>query len=181
MKRVELETAISQYPVCQYGFLDSGQVIFSEQVRYICESECDRYGKSWSCPPAVGTVAECRKRCLAYDRVLVFTSLAQVADTALLKETLDTRKGHEEITRGICQELAAKGEDFLALSSESCNICGSCTYPEETCRYREKMLPCIESFGILVTDSAERCNIDFFYDSTTVTWFGMIFFHSQEK
>lgn len=175
----EVESWIARYPICEYGFLETSKIIFSERVRYICETECERYGKSWSCPPAVGTVSECRERCLAYSHVLVFTTLAQVSDTALLKETLATRKAHEEVTRALCRQFRDKGEDFLALSSESCELCRQCSWPEGPCRQPGQMLPCIESHGILVTESAQLCGIQFYYDSTTVTWFGMIFFHKS--
>lgn len=176
MEQCEIEEILAAYPVCQYGFLDSDEILFSERVRYICQEDCDRYGKSWSCPPAVGSVEECRKRCLEYKKVLVFTTLAEVADSAMLEETLKTRKGHEEVTRGIRKAFADAGEKCLALSSESCGLCENCTWPEAPCRYPDRMLPCIESYGILVTESAAKCGIDFFYDSQTVTWFGMIFY-----
>lgn len=176
----DLEEQIARYPVCQYGFLETDRLIFSERVRYICRTECDRYGKSWSCPPAVGSVKECRKRCMDYSHVLVFTTLAEVSDTAFLAETLATRKGHEEVTAGLCSYLESRGEDFLALSSESCDLCRECSWPEHPCKRPEQMHPCIESHGILVTDSARLCGIDFFYDNTTVTWFGMIFFHAAD-
>lgn len=175
----EIESWIAQYPVCQYGFLETSRLIFSERVRYICESECDRYGKSWSCPPAVGTVEECRETCLAYSHVLVFTTLAEVSDTAILSETLATRKEHEKVTRGLCEKFRSSKEPFFALSSESCDLCRQCSWPKSPCRRPDQMLPCIESYGILVTESAQLCGIDFFYDSTTVTWFGMIFFHKN--
>lgn len=177
MTHSEIEERLSAYPVCQYGFLKPDDIVFSEMVRYICETECPRYGKTWACPPAVGTVDECRERCRKYTDVLLFTSLAEVTDTALLNETLETRKAHEEITRGICKEFEEAGVEYLALSSESCDLCENCAYPDAPCRFPEHMMPCIESFGILVTESAEKCGIDFFYDNTTVTWFGMIFFN----
>lgn len=170
-----VEKLLAEYPVCQYGFLKSGDVVFSDKVRYICESECGRYGRSWSCPPAVGTVEECRRRCLAYPYVLLFTTLAEVSDMENLQETLSTRADHERVVRSICRRMAKMGIDYFALSSESCAICPRCAYPE-ACRHRDYMLPCIESQGILVTAAAEACGIEYFYDSGTVTWYGMLFF-----
>lgn len=172
----EIEEILAGFPVCQYGFLNPEEILFSDRVRYICQSQCGRYGKSWSCPPAVGEVGACRQRCLKYEKVLVFTTLAEVNDSAMLEETLLTRKGHEEVMKGLLKEMEAAGAECMALSSESCSICEECTYPDGPCRYPDRMLPCIESYGILVTESAEKCGIDFFYDSQTVTWFGMIFF-----
>lgn len=180
MNLTQIEEIIAAYPICQYGILDTEELIFSEMVRHICESDCVCCGTTWSCPPAVGTVEECRERCIGFEKVLIFTTLAEVSDTALLDETLKTRKGHEEVSRSLLKELkGVAGEDLMALSSESCQLCEHCTFPNSTCRYPDSMLPCIESYGILVTESAEKCQIDFFYDNTTVTWFGMIFFDKK--
>ena len=77
----KIETIISQYPLIQYAFCATSELVFSEKVRHICETECERYGKSWSCPPGVGEVEECRKRCQDYDRVLLYTTQAEVTIT----------------------------------------------------------------------------------------------------
>lgn len=171
----EIENWIADYPVCQYEILPAEDIPFSEKVRYICKTECERYGRSWSCPPAVGEVEQCRRRCLEYEHVLVFTTMAEVTDASILSETLATRAQHEEVTQAICSELRKRGADVLALSSESCQICETCAYPG-ACRFPERAIPCVESFGILVTEIAEKCGIDFYYDNQTVTWFGLIFF-----
>lgn len=174
----EIDKWIAGYPVCQYQVLKSSEISFSENVRYICRTECDRYGKSWSCPPAVGEVEECRKRCLEYPYALVFTTLAEVTDASILTETLATRSQHEKITRDLCKELKMRKARYLALSSESCQICETCAYPGP-CRHPEYAIPCVESYGILVTEVAEKCGMDFFYDASTVTWFGVIFFGEE--
>lgn len=173
--KIDIDEFIAAYPVAQYAVLPSAEVPFSEKVRHICRTECPRYGKSWSCPPAVGEVADCRARCLAYPHALVFTTLAEVTDTAILSETLATRPEHEKITRALCGELIRRGAVCLSLSSESCQICSSCAYPRP-CRHPELAIPCVESYGILVTELAEKCGIEFIYDMHTVTWFGVIFY-----
>ena len=171
---IQVDDFIMNYPVVQYQLLNSADIVFTEKVRTICKEECPRYGKSWSCPPGVGEVQECKERCLKYPQVLVFTTMAEVSDASIMEETLATRSSHEEITRAIMEELHQRGYECLALSSESCQACASCAYPEP-CRNPEYMIPCIESFGILVTDIAEKCGIEFYTDMHTVTWFGLIF------
>jgi len=103
-----------------------------------------------------------------------------VKDIDDMEETLATRPEHEEVVHAICQELEQLSEAYFALSSESCAICSQCAYPE-SCRHPEHMIPCIESQGILVTDAAEKCGIEYFYDRHTVTWYGIIFFHHDQK
>lgn len=172
----DIDEILAGYPVCQYEVLKVSEIPFSEKVRYICRTECERYGRSWSCPPAVGEVEECRRRCLKFRHALVFTTVAEVEDASVMEQTLKTRAGHEQITRSLCRELEARGMKCLALSGESCSICEKCAYPEEECRHPDRMIPCVESYGILVTEIAEKCGIGFYTDNHTVTWFGLIFF-----
>ena len=133
-----IESLIAQYPVCQYAFLKPEDLTFPERVRQICESECPRYGTTWACPPGVGTVEECRKECLEYEDVILVTTLAEVEDTAILEETLKTREGHEEVIRSLRKDLKEAGWQVLALSTESCEICPKCAYPDAPCRFPQK-------------------------------------------
>ena len=172
----KLEIQIAEYPVCEYAFIKPEEITFLEQVRHICESECPRYGTSWSCPPAVGTVAECKERCRQYTGGYIFTTVAEVSDIENMKEMLDTRKDHEEITRQIRALVEQQCSKTLTLSTESCAICEHCAYPDAPCRHPDKMFPCIESYGILVTDLAEKYQITFMNGGNVVTWFSLILY-----
>ena len=96
----QIEEFICQYPVYQYAFFSPEDIEFSERVRWICQNECERYDTTWACPPGVGEVEECRRRCLSFQDVLLVTTLAEVSDTSLMEETLKTREGHEKVMRG---------------------------------------------------------------------------------
>ncbi len=170
-----LEAQITRFPICEYAWLPAKEVPFLEQVRYICQTECPRYGTSWSCPPAVGTVEECKKRCREYKDVFLFTTMEEVADIADMEETLRTRKAHEEITRNVVSVMRKRWGKLLTLSTESCANCPVCAYPDGPCRHPGKMFPCIESYGILVTELAEKCGIHFMSGGNIVTWFSLIF------
>lgn len=173
----QIESMILDLPLMQYEWISPSELSFKEEVRQICHQECPMYGKSWSCPPAVGTVEECRERCRSYEGVFLFTSIAEVTDIANLEETLQTRFDHEEITRKIGTFFRDAGREIQMLSSESCAICESCAYCEgQPCRHPEYMIPCIESQGILVTELAERYEIPFLDSMTAVQWFGMILY-----
>ena len=50
---------ISQYPIFEYRVLDTGDIKVQSRVRTICKQECERYGSTWACPPAVGELSEC--------------------------------------------------------------------------------------------------------------------------
>ena len=101
MTQTEIEEYITQFPIYQYAFVKPEDIEFNDRVRQICKKECSRYGASWSCPPAVGTVEVCKERCMNYDHVLFFSSIAEVDNIMDMDETLKKKSEHEKITREI--------------------------------------------------------------------------------
>lgn len=167
---------LAALPIYQYEFLKTSDLVFEPKVRQICSSECPMCGRTWSCPPAVGTLEQCRERCLQFDEALLLTTVAEVGDISNMTETLSTRREHERITRQARDIFRSCGCRTLVLSSEACQLCTRCTYPDAPCCQPDEMLPCIESHCILVTELAERCGIEFLSSATVVTWFSLIFF-----
>ncbi len=174
--RALLEGQMRELPIVQYEFFDTRELTFSSRVRTVCEMDCARYGTSWACPPAVGTVEACRERCLRYPHALLLATMNEVEDLADMEGTLATRMSHEEITRQVNSLLRGQGAETYPLSTESCAICGQCTYPDAPCRFPERMFPCVESHGILVLDIAERFGMDFQPQGNVVTWFSLILY-----
>lgn len=175
MDRAWLEQQLAEFPLYLYEFIHTSELIFTERVRHICRTECPMYGKSWACPPAVGEVEACKARCMAFDEALLISTITEVSDIANIDETLATRAPHEEITRRIHELVRSQARETMVLSTEACAHCEHCTYPGAPCRFPDKMYPCVESHGILVTDLAERHGIDFM-NGNLVTWFSLIFF-----
>ena len=175
MDREKIEQALAALPLAQYGWIETKELTFSERVRYVCRTECPMYGTTWACPPAVGTVEECRARCLRYPQALYLTTLTEVSDIADLEETLATRAPHEAVTRQALEILHQEVQECMVLSTEACAICEHCAYPDAPCRHPDRMFPCVESHGILVTDLAEREGIEF-YGGNLVTWFSLLLF-----
>ena len=176
MDRELLERQMMELPIVQYEFFETAELTFTPRVRYICESECPQYGKSWACPPGVGSVEECRERCLSYPHALLITTMTEVSDISDIQETLDTRAPHEEVTRQVNGWIHGQGVQSYVLSTESCAICPQCTCPDAPCRHPDRMFPCVESHGILVTETAERYGIAFEMGGNIVTWFSLILY-----
>jgi predicted metal-binding protein len=176
MDREKFEQELAQFPLMQYAFIRTDELLFSENVRHICETECPMYGTTWACPPAVGPVAECRERCLAYDEALLITTVAEVTDIEDMPETLATRSAHEEIARDVRDCLKKYVSEVKVLSTEACAICEECAYPAAPCRFPDKMFPCVESYGIVVPDIAEKCGISFLNGGNIVTWFSILLY-----
>ena len=56
--------------------------------------------------------------------------------------------------------IKAQGCEIKVLSTESCAQCETCAYPHGPCRKPERMFPCVESQGILVTDLCEKYGME---------------------
>ena len=175
MDKARIEQQLLELPLFQYDWMETSELVFSERVRWICQTQCPMYNTTWACPPAVGTVEECKARCLSYPHALYLTTLTEVSDIANLEETLATRAPHEAITREALAILKPHVKDVMALSTEACAICEHCAYPDAPCRHPELMFPCVESHGIIVTALAEKEGIDF-YGGNLVTWFSLLLF-----
>ncbi len=176
MDRALLEQQMSELPIVQYEFFETGELVFSDRVRYVCETECPQYGKSWACPPGVGTVEACRARCLSYPHALLLVTMAEVEDISDIAETLSTRAPHEEITHQVDDLFRAQGLETYVLSTESCAVCGKCAYPDAPCRHPDRMYPCVESHGILILETGERYGLEFQYGGNVVTWYSLILY-----
>ena len=170
-----LEQQLSELPLFQYAFMPTEELIFTDRVRHVCKEECPMYGKTWACPPAVGTVEGCQARCQTFPEFLMISTVTEVPDIADLEATLATRADHEAITHEVTDLIRGQGCETLTLSTEACAVCESCSYPNEPCRYPDKMFPCVESYGILVTEICERYGMEFF-NGNIVTWVSLIFF-----
>ena len=105
----------------------------------------------------------------------MISTVTEVGDVENLEETLSTRKEHEEITHQVAKLVQAQGLETYVLSTEACALCEKCAYPDAPCRHPDKMYPCVESHGILVTDLCEKQGMEFF-NGNIVTWFSLILY-----
>ena len=177
MNQELLEQQLSELPLYIYDFFDPRELEFSSRIRWICEHECPMYGKSWACPPGVGSVDTCRQVCMAYDHCLLISSIVEVRDIADMDETLATRPDHEALTEQVRELMKQQGVDPFILSTEACTVCERCAILDgQPCRFPEKMHPCVESHGINVVDVLERRGLDFQFGANVVTWISLLFY-----
>lgn len=141
MDKARIEQQLLELPLFQYDWMETSELVFSERVRWICQTQCPMYNTTWACPPAVGTVEECKARCLSYPHALMMTSITEVSDIANLEETLATRAPHEALTRQVRDMIAEQSSDVMALSTEACAICQKCAYPDAPCRHPDPDVP----------------------------------------
>ena len=178
MDMQKLEQQLSELPLYTYFVIEPRQLEFSRRIRWICENECPMYGKSWACPPGVGSVEDCSAKCLQYSRCLIVGTITETEDISDMEATLKTRPEHEAITNQVRQMFRQQGIEPYILSTEACAVCERCAILDgEPCRIPDRMHPCVESHGINLIPVLESQGLDFLYGGNIITWYSLLFFN----
>ena len=177
MNRELLEAQLAELPLYIYDFIDPKELEFSDRIRWICQHECPMYGRSWACPPGVGTVDGCKGKCLQYENCLMISTITEVTDITDINETLATRPEHEAVTNQVQEILRQLGVEPYILSTEACALCQRCAILDgQPCRFPDKMHPCVESHGINVVPMLESRGLEFQFGANVVTWISLLFY-----
>lgn len=171
------ENDLKEIGIHEYGVISTTDIPFEQEIRKICEDNtCRLYGKTWACPPAVGTVVECRERCLQYKTALVFNGVYPLEDSFDYEGMFRGHGAFKDLCDRLYKLAKTQLREFLLLSNEGCKRCKNCTYPWAPCRQPELLFPSLEGFGIHVAKLANRTNIKYVNEKNTVTYFGMLLY-----
>lgn len=171
------ENSLKEIGIFQFGMVSPNEIVFDEEIRKMCEQNlCRQYGKSWACPPAVGTVAECQKRCLSFKTGLVFQGVYPLEDSYDYEGMMNGHKAFKNLCDRLYAQVKERFSSFLLLSNEGCTRCEKCTYPEKPCRMPQMLFPSLEGFGIRVDCLAKSAGIAYHNGENTVTYFGMLLY-----
>lgn len=178
-------SALVQREAFRAGFQDCGVVAtsalcFYEEVRDTCEKRCRGYGSSWACPPAVGTVAQCRERISGYDKLQLFSKAYLLPDSMDFSAVGSAMRDFKDCAWALGRQLRPKLGKLLILSNESCTRCKACTWPDAPCRFPEELQPSIEGFGFVVSELAQQAGIPYMNGKNTVTFFGAALYEENE-
>ena len=178
MDRQKLERQLAELPLYVYVFIDPKGLEFSERIRWICQHECPMYGRSWACPPGVGSVEECANKCLGYNSCLMVGTITETEDISNIEQTLRTRPEHEAITTHVREMFRQQGVEPYILSTEACSVCERCAILDGLpCRMPGRMHPCVESHGINLIPTLEANGLEFQYGDNIITWYSLLFFN----
>ena len=174
----QIESVATESGIYQFGYVDLDRLKYSDDVRKICEgNSCRNYGRSWACPPAVGTLEECRARMEQYRKMLLFTKKYDVESSfdfeAMAEGLQDFQRTVDTFHHGLEPVLSG----FLLLSNEGCARCAKCTYPDEPCRFPNLLHHSLEGYGFVVNELAAEAGIKYNNGPNTVTFFGALVFN----
>jgi len=174
----ELNEKLKEFSLNQYAFFNPDVIIFSEDVRKMCESNaCGKYGTNWQCPPAVGSVAENCEKCRNYDNALVFNTVNEIEDSFDFEGMMEAGAKHKKKAFEIREYMRSLNCDFLMFGAGGCAECSKCAYLDgEPCRKPNDVMPAMEACGIYVVDLCEATGLKYINGQNTVTYFSLILF-----
>lgn len=180
--KVNLENILSSSGITEFGIISPTEVEFSQEVRKMCEKNtCRSYNISWACPPAIGTVEECKNRCRQYSHMLVFNKKYDLEDSFDYEGMQEGMHDFKKVSHKVEEALKPYIGNYFVLSNEECDNCEKCTYPEKPCRFPDKAYGSIEGYGIFVSKLAEQVSIKYHNGPNTVTYFGAVLFNESPE
>ena len=176
-----LEQQLNAAGFFQHGTVDTTDINFSQEVRAMCEvNTCQRYGKTWACPPAVGTVDECKARIQQYEKMLVFTGKYNLEDSFDYEGMVEGAKQFAASCRTFDMAVRPYLTSYIMLANEGCDLCKECTYPDAPCRFPDRAHASLEANGIFVNELAALAQINYNNGVNTVTYFGALVCDSKD-
>jgi predicted metal-binding protein len=145
----ELRTLGQKYNIHRIIPLLTQDISIAHWVQLKCKFGCQRFGKSWCCPPETPTPDKTQALLKEYQKALLLCGRLRNGDfyknnSKKRKIQVNTWKGTVALERHLF--LAGYYKAF-SLVSESCALCKKCTYPLE-CKFPMDRRPSVESCSI---------------------------------
>lgn len=160
--------------VHEYADVPVSSLVFSREFFDTCATNaCGHYNRSWTCPPATGTMEEQREKILAYKNAFVFTTKHDLEDSFDVEGMSAGKDLHMRLT---LQLYNALDNQFPFYSAGGCPFCKDkdgkprCAYPDP-CPFPEKKIASMEAAGINVTELSRAAGINYNNGPNTVTYF----------
>lgn len=170
-----IRKAADEAGISETGEIAINELEYREEVRKICEgNSCRGYGKTWACPPAVGTLEECRSRVESYNRMMLFSKVYELKSSFDFEGMRSAMKDFKDVTEAFDKGLGKDFPPYMLLSNESCHRCSECAYPNESCRFPEKLYHAIEGYGFVISELAVKAGMKYNNGPNTVTFFGAL-------
>lgn len=158
--------------------MDAKKLKFMPEVRDMCRADkCNSFNKSWSCPPACGTLEEITERSKGYSRGLLVQTVGRQEDEYDFAFYEEAAARHSESFTKLTEKLLDAGLDLLPMGMGACTLCERCTYPDAPCRFPERLFPSMEAYGLLVTQVCIDNDVSYYYGPGTIAYVSCYLFN----
>ena len=173
-----LYSLASESGFTHYAQLDIPSLEFLQEVRDMCNpDQCDRYGKTWSCPPACASLEEMRERVLEFADGLLVQTVGEIEDSYDWEGIMAAGAQHKLNFGRLWDELDKLYPSVLAMGAGACNLCVACTYPDTPCRFPQRMSASMEACGLYVSKVCTDNNLKYNYGPDRIAFSSCFLFN----
>ena len=146
-------------------------LVFRPEVREMCAADrCRNYGRSWSCPPAAGSLEAITERAARYRRGIIVQTSGELKDDFDIAAIRDISIRHGRLFDTLVRQIRFFYPECLPMGAGACTACRTCTYPDRPCRHPERRYISMEAYGLLVSDVAESSGLHYNYGDNKMTF-----------
>ena len=83
---------------------------------------------------------------------------------------MEIEADHKEHFSEMQEALRDAGIPVLAIGAGCCTVCGKCTYPDEPCRFPDKMVASMEAYGMVVLEVCKANGLTYYYGADKMAY-----------
>ncbi len=154
-----------------WAALDPATIELKSEVRDMCAvNSCGMYGKRWSCPPGCGTLEECAARIDGCSQGILVQTYGDIEDCFDFESMMEIEAENKALLTEKYAKLREAGAAPLAIGAGCCTQCAKCSYPDEPCRFPDKMVSSMEAYGMLVLEVCKANGLTYYYGSDKMAY-----------
>ena len=160
-------------------FLDPGKLDFKQEIRDMCAPDkCQfGYGKCWSCPPAGIPLDELAEKAKKFSKGIIVQTVGQMKSSFDMKSVRESAKVHSKHFITLADKLLEVDNDIFPMGAGPCKRCEDCTYPDNPCRFPDKMITSMEASGLYVYQVCKDNEVPYHYGANTIAFCSCILFN----
>lgn len=174
-KKAAVEVLFKEIGFDCTGECEASQLRVLQDVRDMCRSDlCRNFGKSWSCPPACGSLDQFQILIDSKQVCLAFQTVMQMEDSFDIDAMIEAAEAQAARIKQLSARLRRELPEAKVLGSGTCVRCAACAYPDSPCRFPEEMVVSMEAAGLLVSEVCKICDIPYNHGENTICYTGCV-------
>lgn len=173
-----LKEKIEKLPFSKVSEINVSDIWFEPSLIELCEqNQCGNYGKCYTCPPLIGNIDTLVSKAKSFSKAIVFQKVYRIEDSFDIEGMNEAKKDFTDLVQSANVACKSEPYELLLLGAGGCKICQKCGAIDGVeCRFPDKAIPSLESYGINVSKLARVCGMNYINGQNTVTYFGAILY-----
>ena len=110
-----------------------------------------------------------------YKSGIIVQSMQELEDSFDIEGLAELGERHGKNFQKLLKRLREDYPGLLALGTGGCNTCKKCTYPDEPCRFPDRLTYSMEGFGLFVNKVCKDNGLEYNHGRDTMTYSACFF------